>query len=94
MAVLKRVAEEAPRPIPEINPDTPQWLRDIVAKLHAKEPADRFQSAREVAALLRLCVGRLGIPDLDRAVVERGRERPSSLVEGQGVDEVLRGKRE
>jgi serine/threonine protein kinase/tetratricopeptide (TPR) repeat protein len=52
MAVLKRVCEDTPRPIREVNPDIPEWLSDIIAKLHAKEPADRFQSATQVAELL------------------------------------------
>jgi hypothetical protein len=52
MAVLKRVCEETPRPIGEINPELPPWLGDLVARLHAKAPADRFASAREVADLL------------------------------------------
>jgi WD40 repeat protein/serine/threonine protein kinase len=52
MAVLKRVCEEAPRPIPEINPEVPGWLVGIIARLHAKDPAQRFQSAAEVAELL------------------------------------------
>jgi eukaryotic-like serine/threonine-protein kinase len=36
----------------EVNPDVPAWLEEIVARLHAKNPADRFASAREVADLL------------------------------------------
>src|SRR5262249_4250217 len=53
MATLKRVAEDTPRPIREIIPEVPEWLCDIIAKLHAKKPAERFQSAKEVADLLR-----------------------------------------
>ncbi len=52
LAVLKRVAEETPRPISEINPEVPPWLCAIIARLQAKEPQQRFQSAREVADLL------------------------------------------
>jgi serine/threonine protein kinase len=52
MAVLKRVCEETPRPLHTINPDVPEWLEALVAKLQAKEAADRFASAAEVAALL------------------------------------------
>jgi serine/threonine-protein kinase len=52
MAVLRRVIDDEPRPIRESNPDIPDWLCDIVAKLHAKKAADRLQSAREVAELL------------------------------------------
>lgn len=51
-AVLKRVIEAAPRPIREINSDIPEWLCDIIARLHAKKPEDRFQTAKEVAELL------------------------------------------
>jgi len=52
LAVLKRVAEDTPRPIPEIIPEVPEWLCAIIARLHAKNPADRFDSAKEVADLL------------------------------------------
>lgn len=55
IAVLKRVAEDAPRDIREIIPETPQWLCNIIAKLHAKNPDDRYQSAREVADVLEDC---------------------------------------
>jgi uncharacterized protein (TIGR03067 family) len=36
----------------EVNPEIPPWLAEIIARLHAKDPADRFQSATEVAELL------------------------------------------
>src|SRR5439155_6485784 len=52
MAILKRVCEETPTPVREINPEIPDWLVAIIAKLHAKDPADRYQSAAEVAELL------------------------------------------
>lgn len=52
IAVLKRVCDDTPRPINEIIPETPQWLCDIISKLHAKDPEDRFQSAKEVADVL------------------------------------------
>src|SRR5262249_15626001 len=52
LAVLKRVAEDTPRPIPEIIPGVPPWLCEVIARLHAKKPEDRFASAQEVADLL------------------------------------------
>jgi serine/threonine protein kinase/formylglycine-generating enzyme required for sulfatase activity len=52
LAVLKRVAEDTPRPISEIIPEVPQWLCDLIARLHAKKPDERFESAQEVADLL------------------------------------------
>ncbi len=59
LGVLKRVAEDQPRPIREIIPETPQWLCDVIAKLHAKDPDDRYQSAREVADVLADCEAQL-----------------------------------
>jgi serine/threonine protein kinase len=55
LAILKRVAEDAPRPIPEVIPETLQELCRIIEKLHAKDPADRFPSARAVAEVLGDC---------------------------------------
>jgi serine/threonine protein kinase len=52
VAVLKRVCEETPTPIRETNPAIPDWLVAIIEKLHAKDPAQRYQSATEVAQLL------------------------------------------
>jgi serine/threonine protein kinase len=52
LALLKRLADDTPRPIREIRPDVPPWLCALISRLHAKEPADRFASAQEVADLL------------------------------------------
>jgi len=52
LAVLRRVSEDTPRPIRETNPEVPDWLTDIVARLMAKEPAERLQSAAEVEEVL------------------------------------------
>jgi serine/threonine-protein kinase len=63
MAVLRRVCDEQPRPIWEINPDIPEWLVAIIAKLHAKQPEDRFQTATEVTELLGGCLAHLQQPN-------------------------------
>jgi serine/threonine protein kinase/DNA-binding beta-propeller fold protein YncE len=55
LAVLKRVAEQTPRPIAEIVPETPAWLYELIAKLHAKDPQDRIQTAAEVADFFAQC---------------------------------------
>lgn len=52
IAVLKRVCEDTPRPPRQIIPEVPRWLCDVIANLHAKDPAKRFQSAREVVEAL------------------------------------------
>jgi WD40 repeat protein len=50
--VLKSVTEEQPPAISSINSEVPGWLADVIDKLHAKKPEDRFQSAADVAEKL------------------------------------------
>lgn len=64
MATLKRVCDDTARPIREINPEIPEWLAAIVAKLHAKNSADRFQTAKEVAKLLQQHLAHLQQPSV------------------------------
>src|SRR5262249_11904490 len=52
VAVLRRVSDQAPLPVRAVNPEVPAWLEGLIARLLAKAPADRFQNAAEVAALL------------------------------------------
>jgi serine/threonine-protein kinase len=52
LAVLRRVCDEVPTPANEANPSLPRWLAASIARLHAKNPAQRFQSAAEVGDLL------------------------------------------
>jgi serine/threonine protein kinase len=59
MAVLHRVAVDTPRPLQDLIPELPDWLVALVNRLLAKNPADRFQSAKEVADLLGRYQGEL-----------------------------------
>ncbi len=61
-AVLRRITDEGPKPIQEINPDIPQWLCQIIARLMSKQPDDRFESACEVAELLEECLAHVQQP--------------------------------
>jgi hypothetical protein len=60
--VLRRITDAEPRRVREINPDIPEWLAAIVARLHAKDPADRFATAAEVAELLEQCLAEVQQP--------------------------------
>jgi len=62
MGVIRRVCDEQPRPIRELNPDIPDWLCGIIGKLLAKRPDDRFASATEVADLLTGCLAHMQHP--------------------------------
>ena len=52
LAVLRRVSDEAHEPLSKLNPEVPGWLEDVIDRLLEKEPADRFQTASEVADIL------------------------------------------
>jgi hypothetical protein len=82
-AVLRRVIEETPRPIREVNADIPAWLCDLIARLHAKNPADRFQSAREVADLLGQHLAQLQQPSQGAAPTSAGKPPPPARDRGR-----------
>lgn len=71
--VLRRITDSEPRPIREINPNIPEWLERLVQRLHAKSLAVRFQTADEVAELLKQCLAHVQQPTTHRL--------PQSLVE-------------
>jgi hypothetical protein len=75
--ILRRITDDKPRPLREINPDIPDWLEAIVAKLHAKEPVSRFASCDELAETLEQCLSHVrqpatvNLPGRVAALVER-----------------------
>lgn len=62
--VLRRITDDVPRPIREINPSVPDWLCAIVERLLEKNASDRIQSASEVAELLEACLAHIQQPTM------------------------------
>lgn len=60
--ILRRITDDDPRPIREINPDIPDWLCRIINRLMTKHPADRFQNAADLSELLEGCLEHLQRP--------------------------------
>jgi serine/threonine protein kinase len=83
LSVLKRVCDDTPRPIREVNPDIPEALAEIVNRLLAKNPDARFQSAGEVAELLSRYLAQLQHDPLTPFQVE-GLPQPHILREDRG----------
>jgi serine/threonine protein kinase len=81
MAVLRRVCDEAPVPLTEVNPAVPKWLAATVARLQARNPADRFASASEVAHLLSQQLAQLQ-SGLEPTGVTSGRTRQRYRLRG------------
>lgn len=60
--VLRRITDDEPRPVREINSDVPDWLCDIITRLMSKDRNDRFESAEDVASLLKTCLAHVQQP--------------------------------
>lgn len=52
-AVLRRVCDDRPRSLRDVNPDVPPWLAALIDRLLAKEAGARYSSAAEVAEALK-----------------------------------------
>jgi len=61
--ILRRICDSEPRPIRESHPPTPAWLVRLIDQLHAKDPAQRYASASEVAELLGQCLAHVQQPE-------------------------------
>jgi serine/threonine protein kinase len=62
VAVLRRICDDQPRSLREVNEEIPAWLDAIVLKLLAKKPEDRWQTAEEVSGVLESCLAHVQQP--------------------------------
>ncbi|WP_425618249.1 WD40 repeat domain-containing serine/threonine protein kinase [Anatilimnocola sp. NA78] len=52
LAILKQITEVKHKPAREVNPAVPEWLSETIDDLLAKKPADRYQTASDLAEVL------------------------------------------
>ncbi len=62
--ILRRITDTDPRPIREVNPNIPEWLVRIVARLLAKSLDDRIQTADHIAKLFEQCLAHVQQPTI------------------------------
>ncbi|MGE3809794.1 MAG: serine/threonine-protein kinase, partial [Gemmataceae bacterium] len=83
--LLRHRLEEA-RPIETIRPDMPAEVGNVVRKLMAKKPEERFQTPDELAAALAESMRALGgDPPVQRIAASRSQERNSTPDEVKGA---------
>jgi len=70
--LLRAIAEEEPVPLRRLNRNVPQDLETIVLKATAKEPEDRYQTARALADDLRRFLEHRPIAARRPSITERG----------------------
>ncbi len=75
------MAEDTPRPIREIIPEVPQFLCDLISRLHAKKPEDRIATAGEVADLLGRGLAAMQRPGNVAATAEGSKPQPQNVPE-------------
>lgn len=63
--ILRRVTDDEPRAITELQPQIPDWLAAIIAKLLSKSAADRIAESDRLAELLEECVAHLQQPGVN-----------------------------
>lgn len=62
---MLRHANEAPKLLSDFDPEIPEAVQEIVSKLLAKNPKDRYESAEDVATDLANIVPPKALPELD-----------------------------
>ena len=62
MATLRRLIDEPPQAMSSHNPELPPWFIAIVMRLLEKDPAKRYNSAKEVSELLEGCLAHIQQP--------------------------------
>ncbi len=62
MGILRRICEDDPRSVCDVNGELPPWFGRIVERLLAKDVHERFQSASELADLLEQCLAHVRQP--------------------------------
>ncbi len=61
-SVMRKIIDEDPTPIRELNPEIPDWLVRIIERLMAKDKVNRLPSAKEVHCLLDACLSHVQQP--------------------------------
>ena len=92
VAVAMQHIKDTPPPIPDFAPEAPPALVAVVMKAMAKNPKDRFQSAREMAdALLQAREGKLDPELVAPQPPAEGKRQPPAPVRADGKPYVPSG---
>jgi hypothetical protein len=62
LGILRKITDNEPTLIRQLNPQIPDWLQRVVQRLMAKRVEERFSTAAEVAALLEECLAHVQDP--------------------------------
>ncbi len=63
LATMRRITDEQPTPIRQLNPNIPDWLSNIILKLLSKNKQERYATAGQFADLLARCLAHVQQPE-------------------------------
>jgi predicted Ser/Thr protein kinase len=69
VVVVRKVCDHHPKPLHELDPSVPRALSDVVAKLLAKRPDDRYPSAEQLAVVLKRHVAEARLAGSDERAI-------------------------
>jgi len=79
--ILRRVTDEQPRPVRDVNPAMPAWFEHVIFRAMAKNPEQRYSSASEMESLLRECLAHQQHPSAHpRPLIIQNQPWPKRLV--------------
>jgi serine/threonine-protein kinase len=85
--IAKKILQEAPAPPSSVNPALSPLFDAVVAKALAKNPADRYQTARQLGyAVLRAAEGVAEADDSDRTLRMKAIQRDAPAPEGEATE--------
>lgn len=77
ICVLNRITHDEPTDVQQVNNEISRTLSDVVRKLLAKNPEDRFQSAGELYEMLEMHLAFLHQPDISKPPTVALRQPPN-----------------
>lgn len=87
--ILRRVTDDEPRPLRELQADAPAWLETLTGRLLRKPVQERYESADQLAAILEECLAHVQQPStgplprsLSSTQTDTARQRSRRLVAG------------
>ncbi|MCA9054043.1 MAG: serine/threonine-protein kinase, partial [Planctomycetaceae bacterium] len=91
LAMLRKVVELVPPSAAERSANVPGWVAAIIGRLLEKRPEDRYQSAAEVADLLRKLLAELrsGAVDETATSLQTATSLPAAAARGKGAGRPL-----
>lgn len=87
--ILRRVTDEQPRPVAELNPEIPDWLTGLTCRLMSKSADSRSENAEVLAKQLEDCIAHLQQPSVNALPREIRQLAAAQKTPGRSLDRLF-----